>query len=130
MIYEIPCKDSEKVYVGETFRTSKKRLYERKQAVMKFDMNNGVAARVHKEDHQIDWEDTKVVGQEEFYWKRRVMEAIQIQQCGQMCMNLDCRLSLSGLWHNLLLPRPQLYFDFNFHFLHLTPPTSIYLNTI
>ena len=106
VIYEIPCKDCEKVYVGETGRTVKKRLYEHKQAVAKFDMNNGVAVHVHKEDHQIDWEGTRVVGQQEFYWKRRVMEAIWIHQCGRMSMNLDCGLSLSGLWHDLLLPRP------------------------
>ena len=44
VIYEIPCKDCEKLYIGETGRTLKKRVSEHKQAVRKFNMNNGVAA--------------------------------------------------------------------------------------
>ena len=99
VIYEIPCKDCEKLYIGETGRTLKKRVSEHKQAVRKFNMNNGVAAHVHNEDHQIDWEGAKVIGQQEFYWKRRVTEAIMIQQHNQQTMNLDCGLNLSKLWH-------------------------------
>ena len=62
-----------------------------KQAVR---MNNGVAAHVHNEDHQIDWEEAKVIGQQEFYWKRRVTEAILIHQHNQQTMNF-------GLWLKL-----------------------------
>ena len=88
-------------------RTMKKKLYEHKQAVVKFNMNNGVVAHtVHKEDHQIDWKDTKVARQQELYWKRWVMEAIQIHQCGRMSMNSQCGLSLSWLWHDVLLTGP------------------------
>ena len=65
-----------------------------KQAVR---VNNGVAAHVHNEDHQIDWEEAKVIGQQEFYWKRRVTEAIMIHQHNQQTMNLDCGLNLSKL---------------------------------
>ena len=50
VIYEIPCKDCEKLYIGETGRTLKKRVSEHKQAVREFNMNNGVAAHVHNED--------------------------------------------------------------------------------
>ena len=99
VIYEIPCQDCEKVYIGETGRTLKKRVSEHKQAVRKFNMNNGVATHVHNEDHRIDWEGAKVIGQQEFYWKRRVTEAIMIYQHNQQTMNLDCGLNLSKLWH-------------------------------
>ena len=36
VIYEMPCKDCEKLYIGETGRTLKKRVSEHKQAVRKF----------------------------------------------------------------------------------------------
>ena len=99
VIYEIPCQDCEKVYIGETGRTLKKRVSEHKEAVRKFNMNNGVGTHVHNEDHRIDWEGAKVIGQQEFYWKRRVTEAIMIYQHNQQTMNLDCGLNLSKLWH-------------------------------
>ena len=93
------CKDCEKLYIGETGRTLKKRVSEHKQAVRKFNMNNGVAAHVHNEDHRIDWDRAKVIGQQEFYWKRGVTQAIMIHQHNQQTMNLDCGLNLSKLWH-------------------------------
>ena len=96
VINEIPCKDCD---IGETGRTLKKRVSEHKHAVGKFNMNNGVAAHVQNEDHQIDWEGAKVIGQQESYWKRRVTEAIMIHQHNQLTMNLDCGLNLSKLWH-------------------------------
>ena len=92
---KFPAINCEKLYIGETGRTLKKRISEHKQAVMKFNMNNGVAAHVHNEDHWIDWEGAKVIGQQEFYRKRRVTEAIMIHQHNQQTMNLD----LSKLWH-------------------------------
>ena len=40
VVYEIPCRDCEYVYVGETKRTLKRRIVKHKQAVRKFDENN------------------------------------------------------------------------------------------
>ena len=78
IIYKIPCKDCEKVYIGEMGRIMKKRVSKHRQAVRNCDMNNGVAAHVHKEDQRIDWEGAQVIGQQESYWKRGSMEAIKI----------------------------------------------------
>ena len=66
VIYEMQCKDCEKVYVGETNKKMKTRLHEHKQAVVNFELNNVVSADVHREHHQRDWEGTKVVGEQEF----------------------------------------------------------------
>ena len=73
VVYEVPCHDCDHVYTG---RTLKKRLAEHKQAVRRFDEKNGIAVHVHQHDHHIDWESARVVENETFYWKRRVMEAI------------------------------------------------------
>ena len=94
--YEIPCKDCEKLYIGETGRTLKKRVSE--QAVRKFTMSNGVQPMyIMKTIRLIGKELYKVIGQQEFYWKRRVTDAIMIHQHNQQTMNLDCGLNLSKL---------------------------------
>ena len=64
-----------------------------------FNMYKGVGTHVHNEDHQIACEGAKVIGQQEFYCKRRVTEAIMIHQHNQQTMNLDCGLNLSKLWY-------------------------------
>ena len=43
VIYEVPCKDCECVYIGETGRTLEKRLTDHKNAVKKHDTKNGIA---------------------------------------------------------------------------------------
>ena len=43
VIYEVPCKDCECVYIGETGRTLEKQLSEHKNAVKKHDTKKGIA---------------------------------------------------------------------------------------
>ena len=74
-IYEIPCRDCECVCVGETGRMLKKQMLERKLAIWRFDLYNDIAAHVQQKEHHIDWNQAKVVGSEEQYWRRRVAEA-------------------------------------------------------
>jgi len=74
---------------------------EHKQAVRKFDQNNGMAVHTNRHDHHIHWEEAKVVAMEESFWKRRVQEAIKIRTQDRS-MNLDCGLSLSTLWDPVL----------------------------
>ena len=101
MVYEVPCHDCDYDYVGETGRTLKKRLAEHKQAVRRFDENNGIAVHVHQHDHHIGWESARVVENETLYWRRRVMEAIRINSHPNT-MNLDSSLNLSNLWRPFL----------------------------
>ena len=102
VVYEVPCHDCDHVYIGETGRTLKKRLTEHKQAVRRFDEKNGIAVHVHQHDHRIDWNSARVVENETFYWRRRVLEAIRINS-HQSTMNLDCGLNLSHLWRPFLV---------------------------
>ena len=101
VVYEVPCRDCDHVYIGETGRTLKKRLAEHKLTVRRFDEKNGIAVHVHQHDHHIDWESARVVGNETFYWRRRVLEAIKINS-HPSTINLDCGLNLSNLWRPFL----------------------------
>ena len=48
VVYEVPCKDCNKTYIGETKRTLKVRLGEHKQAVKRGDPKNGIAVHAHE----------------------------------------------------------------------------------
>ena len=79
VLYEVQCNNCEEVYVGETGRTLKKRISEHKQAVKRCDQKNGIAVLVMRKGHTINWEEVSVKTSETVYWKRRVLEAIRIQ---------------------------------------------------
>ena len=101
VVYQVPCKDCRKVYIGETKRTLKTRISEHKQAVKKGDEKNGIAVHAHTTNHSIDWEGAWVHGTARGFWKRRTMEAIQI--CAEPhTMNLDCGLHLSPAWYPII----------------------------
>ena len=103
VVYEVPCKDCSKTYVGETKRTLKVRLGEHRQAVKRGDPKNGIAVHVHNTQHAIDWTGAKVSKTEANYWRRRTMEAIQIKT-NENTMNLDSGLLLPSVWNPVLNP--------------------------
>ncbi len=61
------------MYIGETGRTLKKRLAEHRQAVKRSDDRNSIVVYAYTHKHQIDWDSAKVVEEESYYWKRRVL---------------------------------------------------------
>ena len=60
VVYEVPCKDCGKTYIGETKRTLNVRLSEYKQAVKRGDPKNGIAVHAHESHHSIDWDGATV----------------------------------------------------------------------
>ena len=101
VVYEVPCKDCELKYIGETKRSLKTRMAEHKYAVRRGDERNGIAVHVHQLQHSIDWESARVRMTARGYWNRRTLEAIQIRS-EQRTMNLDCGLHISPIWNPLL----------------------------
>ncbi len=78
-MYEVPCKDCNKVYIGETKRTLKVRLWEHKQAVKRGDPKNGIAVYAHESHHAIDWDGATARRTVTGYWQRRTTETIHIR---------------------------------------------------
>ena len=78
VVYKVSCKDCKKTYNWETSRTLKVRLREHRQAVERSDPKNGIAAYAHNAQHAIDWIGAKVRRMEANYWRKRTIEAIQI----------------------------------------------------
>ena len=73
-----PCAECSAVYVGETVRTLKVRMTEHRRAVKNMDPKNGIAMHVQKTAHAIDWQEARM--REENWGRRRVLEALEIQQ--------------------------------------------------
>ena len=88
MVYEIPGKDCEHVYLGETGRSRENRISEHKSAVKRRDKNNGIAVHEWSSQHMVNWEAAKVKEVERHLWRRKTLEAIYIFRCPQTS-NLD-----------------------------------------
>ena len=54
VVYQAPCKDCPKVYIGESKRPLKTRISEHKQAVKRGDEKNGIAVHAHTTNHSIN----------------------------------------------------------------------------
>ena len=54
IVYQIPCRDCDSTYIGETGRTSKKRMVQHKAAVRGRDDKNGIAVHACKQEHCVD----------------------------------------------------------------------------
>jgi len=96
-IYEIPCADCQQVYVGETGRSFNTRCKEHKRDVKnelmgKLDGENrntnctALVKHVQKSNHDIDWNNCKILHFETNFVKRRFLESYFIHQNGQ-CVN-------------------------------------------
>ena len=84
-------------YIGETGRNLQRRLKEHEYAVKRGDERNGIAVHAKTHHHQVNWDGAEVLLQESRYWKRRVLEAIEITKHAKTA-NLDCGLKLDPAW--------------------------------
>ena len=72
VVYEVPCHDCSKTYIGETGRSLQERLKEHRYAVKTANMNNGIAAHAWNHQHQADWDSARVKIFEQHLWKCKV----------------------------------------------------------
>ena len=98
VVYEVPCKDCEAVYIGETGRNLQERIKEHKYVVKRKDENNRIAVQAWSEDHTVNWDEAKIRELEPVTWRRKILEAIHIQQEKRATTNLDCGTHLSPIW--------------------------------
>ncbi len=101
VVYEIPCMDCSKVYIGETRRTLDKRLKEHQYAVKRHDEKNGIAVHAWNSNHKVNWLEAKVKERVENYTRRRITEAVVIQSLPSTS-NLDNGLELNPTWQPII----------------------------
>ena len=79
-------------------------MAEYRRAVKNKDPKNGIAVHVQETAHTINWQEAKILGREDTWGRRRVLEVLVIQQRRPM-MNLDAGLMLDPLWTPFVCPR-------------------------
>ena len=76
VVYQIPCADCNKSYIGQTGRNLSQRIKEHQKAVATFNTDtSALAEHVLSKDHHIDWEKTSVIDQHPFTQTRCLVES-------------------------------------------------------
>ena len=104
-IYDIPCADCPKSYIGETGRSFGIRLQEHQTDVEKFETKpytrstrtisvtethrSAITDHVAQTNHSIDWDSSKVIARESDKTTRWIKEAVWIRRKGKDIINKD-----------------------------------------
>ena len=100
-VYKVDCSCGN-TYIGETGRTLDARLKEHQRAVKVNNRSNGIAVHVNNTVHDIDWDSTEVIDQEENWRKRKIKEALHIRSVNApMNLYLDQGYQLNSIWSAL-----------------------------
>ena len=87
--YRIPCAECSKKYLGQTLGILKKRTAEhvswcrkkhKKQPLNSAKKNDGIAYHHHYTRHKIDFNNVQIITQEKSYWRRLIVEGMEINQ--------------------------------------------------
>ena len=121
-IYEIPCKNCDQSYVGETARLFGVRLSEHKSETKKVESKkftraerklseqeqtkSAISDHAARANHVIDWDEAKIIGREHDKKSREVREAMEIRKRGAKVFNREEGTYLLSHVYDPLLSRP------------------------
>ena len=105
VVYEIPCRDCNAVYIGQTERNVNTRLKEHKRAVKNMDAEkSALCAHMLDADHHINWNETKILKCETNYYQRTTAEScfINIKSKDKVVLNRNDGNFLPKTYKSLL----------------------------
>ncbi len=86
-VYKIECKNCDKVYIGETGRTVRKRVSEHRYDISKKKESSALAMHVKNEKHDINFDSAKLVYRCNNTTKRRIVESSLISVSNTLNLN-------------------------------------------
>ena len=102
VIYQVPCKNCEESYIGQTKRNINTRLKEHRTAVKKGRIQkSALSEHVMNKVHLIDWQNAKIIQQESNYKKRLFLESWHINK-NPKTMNRKDGSNLPNVYKSLL----------------------------
>ena len=102
VVYEVPCGDCDKVYVGQTGNSLETRLKQHQAACRSFQIDkSALAEHSVQADHRINWSDAKVVTNETRWRQRLLAEAFHTTKRRNQALN-RCDMTLPNVYKRLL----------------------------
>ena len=101
-VYEVPCGDCNKTYVGQTGRNMSSRLQEHQNAVRQKSSTSSLAMHALENGHNINFGSMKALAQVDFLQQRFIREAIEIERRPHTLNKRDDGLRLPSAWTPLI----------------------------
>ena len=102
VVYEISCRDCDKVYVGQTKNSLDTRMKQHRAACRSMQIEkSALAQHAIEEGHSIDWEGAKVVVKETRWRQRLFAEAFHTTKKSDRAIN-RCELFLPSVYKSLM----------------------------
>ncbi|XP_023311228.1 uncharacterized protein LOC111691923 [Anoplophora glabripennis] len=101
-VYQIPCGDCEKSYIGQTNRRVQTRREEHRNAVEKNQATSSLAQHAKNTGHKINFEETRIIANIEHKTKRIIREAIEIEKHTKNLNTRDDTQRLPIAWKPIL----------------------------
>ena len=110
-MYSIPCGECPKKYVGQTTVSLNKRNNQHKnwcqkkhkKSILKSTKkNDGMAFHHQKMGHEINWEETEVITEEKNYWRRIIIEGMEIKKLGDNRANRQVGYEIDNCWNPII----------------------------
>ena len=100
-----------KKYVGQMTGTLKKRNKEhfnwcqkkfKRQILKTTKKNDGMAFHHHSTGHNINFDDTEIIAEEKCYWRRLIIEGLEIKRLGENRANRNTGFEIHECWDPIL----------------------------
>ena len=102
VVYEVPCRDCSKVYVGQTGNSLETRLKQHRAACRLLQVDkSALAQHAIDDDHTINWSEAKVIASETRWRQRLFAEAFHTTKRQDRALN-RCELFLPNVYKRLL----------------------------
>ena len=103
VVYLIKCTGCDKVYIGETGRGLKNRIYEHKRDCRLENLNTGLSRHSWDYNHFFDFNNVKSLAREYNKYKRKLIESIYINENINISINLKTEImNINKIYHSII----------------------------
>lgn len=112
IVYEIPCKDCSKTYIGQTSRSMNSRIISHRSDCKRNINSCALSEHVNRNDHRIDYDNSRILDSEKNLMKRVFLEMVHINSNSNSMNKRTDLNNLSQIYTYLLEGTSQNYQNF------------------